>query len=567
MVHSPLMRQRPQRTLLAASFAFLLMLLLSACNGTPQIQQRANQNKVDLDNIIAHARSIGIPETLLKPIISQENSLSQTSAPIAFFSSQPVDMYNTNLAKRYNSLVVQVQGLETQTTQQYTYQASVDMQSFENMLGQRRTQGFTETSTFAKQLQNDQTLMAKGQYPNQFLQIMQNATDATQALHLLGSTYDEYASLQKAVQQLKTSGLDTTSLNLQLQSDLQSFRTAKDAADFTQLEQQLNAQTQAVITLSAQSIPYVGAAKLKEFSSDITMMKQAGINTTKYQQMYNADQAALTNATSLNDYLKFSTQLDSDIASTRVPMLQAQAQDLVQQYHQKVQIWGNTHQWTDSYNGQTYRLDYEYDQNGIGSDLDSALESAQTPDDYQGVIDLANSDTFNLKLMETDYSDQTAWNQPHTTDLQALQHYGVTADQVIVVSLIEQSLRLYQNGQLVKSFQITSGQYDKPSLPGFWNIIDRESPTVFKSDEPKGSAFWYPDTKINYAMGYHSGGYFLHDSWWRNDYGPHTNFPHYDSGGDESFAGSGSHGCINMQEQQAGWLYANTSYSTEVIIY
>ena len=296
-------------------------------------------------------------------------------------------------------------------------------------------------------------------------------------------------------------------------------------------------------------------------------MKQAGINITKYQQMYTTDQTALTNAKSLNDYLKFSTQLDSDIASTNVPMLQAQAQNLVQQYHQDVQSWGNTHQWTDSYNGETYRLDYEYDQDGIGSDLDSNLDSAQTADDYQGVIDLANSDTFNLKLMEADYSDQTAWTQPHTTDLQALQHYGVAADQVIVVSLVEQSLRLYQNGQLVKSYQITSGQYDKPSLPGFWNIIDRESPTVFKSDEPKGSAFWYPDTKINYAMGYHSDGYFFHDSWWRDDYGPHTNFPHYDSGGDKSFAGNGSHGCINMQEQQAEWLYNNTSYATQVIIY
>ena len=134
---------------------------------------------------------------------------------------------------------MQVQGLETQTTQQYTYQASVDMQSFENILGQRQAQGFTEAATFAKQLQNDQTLMAKGQYPDQFLQIIQNATDATQALHLLGSTYGEYTSLQTAIQQLKSSGLDTTSLNLQLQGDLQSLRSAKDAANFTQLAQQL----------------------------------------------------------------------------------------------------------------------------------------------------------------------------------------------------------------------------------------------------------------------------------------------------------------------------------------
>lgn len=85
MVHPPLVRQRPKRTLLAASLACLIILLLSACNGTPQVQQRAKQNKADLDNLIAHASSIGVPETLLKPIIKQENSLSQTSTPIAFF--------------------------------------------------------------------------------------------------------------------------------------------------------------------------------------------------------------------------------------------------------------------------------------------------------------------------------------------------------------------------------------------------------------------------------------------------------------------------------------------------
>jgi lipoprotein-anchoring transpeptidase ErfK/SrfK len=68
-------------------------------------------------------------------------------------------------------------------------------------------------------------------------------------------------------------------------------------------------------------------------------------------------------------------------------------------------------------------------------------------------------------------------------------------------------------------------------------------------------------------MEYHDGGYFFHDSWWRVNYGPGSNFPHYDVGGDESFAGNGSHGCINMQENDAAWLYANTSYGAAVLLY
>ena len=38
------------------------------------------------------------------------------------------------------------------------------------------------------------------------------------------------------------------------------------------------------------------------------------------------------------------------------------------------------------------------------------------------------------------------------------------------------------------------------------------SPTEKRgSSEPKGSAFWYPPTDIQYAMEYHDGGYFFHE--------------------------------------------------------
>src|SRR5207247_952982 len=112
------------------------------------------------------------------------------------------------------------------------------------------------------------------------------------------------------------------------------------------------------------------------------------------------------------------------------------------------------------------------------------------------------------------------------TDLNFIAYYNLnTAGSVIVVSLVEQALRFYQNGRLVKAFQVTTGQYARPTPPGLWNIFLREHPTEFKSSEPKGSAFWYPPTKIDYAMEYHDGGYFFHDSWWRADYGVGTNFP------------------------------------------
>ena len=107
------------------------------------------------------------------------------------------------------------------------------------------------------------------------------------------------------------------------------------------------------------------------------------------------------------------------------------------------------------------------------------------------------------------------------------------------MSLLEQTLRYYNNGKLVRAFYVVTGQYLKPSPPGLWSIILRQSPTKFKSSEPQSSVFWYPPTPIQYAMEYHSGGYFFHDAWWRANFGPSDNFPHYDSSGTTSFNGNG----------------------------
>jgi hypothetical protein len=562
-----ILKRDTKTTLLTGTLA-LLMLLLSACGRNTQIHQQATQNKAILDAALAQAQQIGVPFTMLQPIQQQEVQLSSTNAPIGLFSDQNTNNYYTNLARRYQILTVQTRGLVALATQQLDYQAALDLQSFESILAQRQAQGFLETKKFADQLTQDQNLLAQAKYPRDYLKISADAHSATQALHLMGPTYENLLSLQQTIKQLQSSNLDTTALSQDAQYDLQLFRAAARPADFTNLNNQINAQLQETAVFSTQAIPFIGAAKLKQFSTDIALAQQYGQDVTTFQARLNADKSALGSAKNLDDFLKVSQQIDSDITSIQLPMLQGEANYLLKQFHQEVTEWGNTHQYHDSYNGMSYPLDYEYNvDQGFGSDLDTAVQTAQSVDDFNAAIDAINTDTLLLKAMEADDTDKTPWDQQHATDLQLMQHFNMMSGQVIVVSLVEQTLRLYQDGKLVKAFQITSGQFERPSPPGIWHIFLRQSPTVFKSSEPKGSAFWYPDTKINYAMEYHDDGYFLHDSWWRVNYGVGTNFPHYDVGGDETFAGNGSHGCINMQEDQAAWLYNNTGYGTPVIIY
>ncbi len=554
------------RGMVVMSMALLVTLLLTACGGNPQIQQKANQSKTQLDSLIAHAQSIGVPAAMLQPILSQEAQLSSTNAPVTLFSDQPATDYFANLARRYQMLAVQVQGLQYQATQQYDYQAYQNIQKLENALAQRQTQGFVEAKTFAAQLDNYQAQMAKAQYPKDYIQISTSAQRSTEALHLMGPAYEALKALQHVTKQLQASHLDTTALVQEQQNDLQLFRNASRPEDFIQLIDELNTQLQETTVLSIAAIPYVGATKLAEFNADIQVTQQYGQDVTKFQQRYAADQAALNNARTIRDYLSLATQIDNDLASIQLPMVQSEANYLLKQFHQEVTSWGNTHKYHDPQDGQAYSLDYEYDKQGVGSDADNVVQSAQSIDDYQAAIDYLHNNLANLHAMEADYGDTTPWNQPHAADLQLIQRYGFKG-KVIVVSLIEQTLRLYQDGKLVNAFRVTTGQYQLPSPPGVWRILLRQSPTVFKSSEPVGSAFWYPDTNINFAMEYHWGGYYFHDSWWRANYGPGTNFPHYDTGGDETFAGNGSHGCINMQEGQAGWLYAHTDYNTGVILY
>lgn len=573
MTQVTVLRQRVRNGVLLASAAMLVMLLLSACGGNPAAQQQANTNKTKLDALITNAQNIGVPAATLQPIIEQEKQLGGSSAPFALFNDQSVTDYYMNLAQRYQILSVQVQGLVTQTTQQLDYQASQDLQKLEAALAQRQAQNFVEAKIYSAQLTQDQNQLARAQYPKDYLLISASAQQSTQALQLMGPTYDGLLAFQQLIKQLQASHIDTTALNAQYQQDLQAFRSAANPSAYTQLNDLLNVQWQSTNDFSTEAIPYVGAAKLQEFSADIQKLKSYGQSTAAFQAKLNADQAALSQAKTISDYLKVSIRIDQDIASLQNSMTVGYTTYLLNQFHHEVTAWGNSHQYHDPVDGGVYNLDYEYDVQGIGSDADSAVQYAQSTgaiSDYQAATSLIQNDLLELHAMEADYSDKTSASQPHATDIQLMQHYNVwgsNGGQVLVVSLIEQVLRYYDNGKLIRSFYIVSGQYAKPSPPGEWSIILRQSPTVFKSSEPQGSAFWYPDTNIKYAMEYHYGGYFFHDAWWRVSFGPGDNFPHYDAGGTTSFNGNGSHGCINMNSNDIAWLYPQIAYGTTVILY
>src|SRR6266705_5986634 len=306
--------------------------------------------------------------------------------------------------------------------------------------------------------------------------------------------------------------------------------------------------------------------QLLAFQQWITLIQHYNGDTTIYQQQYNTDQQALNNAKTEAAYKSALAKLNAQVDAIKIPALKTEIKSLQSQLQQGQTSWGQQHQYHDDYNNTNYPLGYEYGSNGIGGWVQQEINSAQTLADYQQTIEDLNMYLTNFQAMTTNAVDKTPYNQVHQTDLQMMQHYGFMHKKVVVVSLNEQAIRVYQNGKLVNTFLVTTGRPDKPSPPGTWWVEGKKSPTVFKATVPKTSPYWYPDTPINYAMQYHSNGYFLHDSWWRADYGPGTNFPHQDATGDP-FSAYGSHGCVNIAKTTALWLYNFVQLYTPVLIY
>jgi lipoprotein-anchoring transpeptidase ErfK/SrfK len=550
------------RRIVQAIVALLLLsttLLTSACGGITQERQTALQSQARFDQQLKYALQIGVPAILLQPLQLAEAQLHSSDSSFQLFNNQP-DTYYTNLTTHYALLASQLQTLITASTDQARLQTQQHLQDFQIALQQARSQ-HQPVGNFPTQFPQIQTAFSKAQYPKDYAKISSQINDSIQGLATLADTSNQMATLKQAIDQANNPLLKSF-----YQQDMQMLDSAATLHAAEILHTNVAAQYQQALATTLLAMPYLITTKLAALNKQIQLLHAQAQDTTKYQQDVKLYSTKATRAMSITDYQSVANHLDNDITQAQMTLLRLQAQKLLQEVNGAATAWGNANLYYDDYNDQSYPLDASYLTDGIGSDLSEDLTNATTIQGIEQVITQANNALFNLHIMQIDAKDKTPYNQVHATDLQLIQHYKLSG-QVIIVSLARQALRLYQDGKLVQAFLVTTGRPERPSLPGLWSIQARLSPTIFKSSDPPGSPYWYPDTPIHYAMLYHDGGYFIHDSWWRDDYGPGTQFPHIDSSGDEAFAGDGSHGCINLQEEQAAWLYDHTGWGTTVAVY
>jgi lipoprotein-anchoring transpeptidase ErfK/SrfK len=127
-------------------------------------------------------------------------------------------------------------------------------------------------------------------------------------------------------------------------------------------------------------------------------------------------------------------------------------------------------------------------------------------------------------------------------------HFTTGADRHLFVYLDAQRVDAVENGQIVRSFRVSTGKPKTPTVTGNFYIYDRYRYKTMRSDVPKGQKGYYEVKNVPYTQFFHKD-YAFHGATWHNGFGHPA-----------------SHGCVNMATkdhntrwpnvpEDAGWLF------------
>jgi hypothetical protein len=556
-------RRSRRLSLVSVSLGVLsLVLILSACGNDPS-QPQATRAKAQLDAEVHHAQQMGIPTSMVQSIVTGERTAAQGAGSWGY-------SYR-DAATRYSQLYTRLLQVEQQSKPVLLQQATRNLGLLSTLVDERKADGFIEVAAYEQRLSAAQQALQAAQAPNDIAQVATNASDQVLALEALVPTYQQLQAFHDAVDAVTRVGIDTAWATAAYQGDLAAFRADSSKASYDHLQANLRAQTVQLVADTAGSGPYVTQSLLTTMQNQIAQLHTYGEGADTFQQAHDADVRALATAKGPADFLTLLNALASQRQQMAIPLARGKARTDIQTLSALVQQ-------TTAKNS---LLDYEYaDGNSGVGDVKYWFDRAplQNEDNptcgwdvacrYGEVDAEAVQMTTNLQAMLQNLNDKTSASQPHQTDLQLIQGYGFTTGKVTIVSLREQVARAYQDGKLVYWSYVATGRPELPTPPGILYTISKQRNIMFQPLGPPGPVNGYP-TPINYAVNFTSPfwhqfvGYYLHDAWWRAQFGPGSNLPHYDP----SAFNTGSHGCVNFPEANMPAYYNWVDVGTPVIIY
>lgn len=547
----------------AVSVLIALTIVLSSCGSTAD-QARATANKAQLDHELQRARDLGIPNSMLSPIVTQEDKVAAGAGGWGYSYS--------NAASNYALLYSQLLGVEQQSVDTLRQSAVSALGMFSDELTMRKSQGFLEISAYQTRLNQAQQDFNNAKTANDYAKVYTFAKQQAQALEAMWPAYLQLQTFQSTLKSLQQVGIDTSSAQAEYTEDLTVFRDAASPDRYTKLQEVINGQTVQLIADQAQAMPYVGVALLSTFQSQIDLLKTFGEDTGQFQTEHDADVKQLQTAKSLADYLTLAQVINQQSADMALPMARGQARTDLATLHGLI----------DKAQAMSPLIAYEYTSPATGvGDPDQWFQEAGRYGVFNwtcgwdficryGLVDEEAVQMATTLRAELDnLNDPTAPWLPHKTDYELMNQFGILHGQVTIVSLREQTLRAYDNGKMVFWSYVTTGRFERASPPGVQYTQYKQSPIEFLPTEPIGSPIRGYPTPIKYAVNYNSplwyqySGFFLHEAWWRVGFGPGSNLPHWDPA---AFNG-GSHGCINLPLDDMGWYYNWVNVGTPVVLY
>lgn len=100
----------------------------------------------------------------------------------------------------------------------------------------------------------------------------------------------------------------------------------------------------------------------------------------------------------------------------------------------------------------------------------------------------------------------------------------------IDIDLSEQRLYAYEGQEIVRSFTVSTGRPQTPTVVGLFSVWIK-----LRYTDMAGPGYYLPD--VPYTMYFYSG-YGIHGTYWHDNFGTPM-----------------SHGCVNMVTEEAGWLF------------
>jgi hypothetical protein len=124
----------------------------------------------------------------------------------------------------------------------------------------------------------------------------------------------------------------------------------------------------------------------------------------------------------------------------------------------------------------------------------------------------------------------------------------------IEVSIAEQKIWLYKEGQLVFTTNVVTGKHStrEDTSPGVWYILYKKSPYTLR-----GSAVGKPNysADVNYWAPFTNSGQGFHDASWRGNWAGNA------------YLTDGSAGCVNIPPSVMKTVYDNLSVNEPVVVY